>query len=165
MELLQVDKIKVFAALLKDVPKGCRDAVLPGHFLEDRTVICLAFEENIRQSYHDLSCLFRTLTLCLRGNHEVQEITSRMFNFFTCKVEAQFFSRLSYKQSSKCWGPSATEFLVLWNKFRWICCKKCVKVQQATILYDYSQTITIFFTWRIIVLYLPCFVVRHVTTC
>ena len=83
----KLTNLQVFAALLKDVPKSCRDAVLPGHFLEDRTVIFPAFEENIRQAYHDLSCLSRTLTLCLRGNHEVQEITSRMFNFLICKVE------------------------------------------------------------------------------
>ena len=41
--------LTVFAALLKDVPMGCKNAVLPKPLLKNHTINCLTFEENTRQ--------------------------------------------------------------------------------------------------------------------
>ena len=41
--------LNVFAALLKDVPMGCKNAVLPEPLLRNGTINCLTFEEVTRQ--------------------------------------------------------------------------------------------------------------------
>ena len=40
--------LTIFAALLKDVPMGCKDRVLPEPFLKNHNVNCLTFERNTR---------------------------------------------------------------------------------------------------------------------
>ena len=59
--------LTVFAALLKDIPRGCKNAVLPGTLLKNHTINCLTFEENTRQPYTDNLCLFCALALHLQG--------------------------------------------------------------------------------------------------
>ena len=46
--LYKLLNLTVFAALLKDVPKGCKDAVLPKPLLRNGTINCFTFEENTR---------------------------------------------------------------------------------------------------------------------
>ena len=41
--------LTVFAFLLKDVPMGCENAVLPEPLLENHTINCLRYEESTRQ--------------------------------------------------------------------------------------------------------------------
>ena len=77
----------VFAALLKDVPKGCKDAVLPNPLLKNHTINCLTFEENTRQPYNDNLCLFRALVLHLHKNQRLAEETLRTINLFVNKVD------------------------------------------------------------------------------
>ena len=43
----------IFAALLKDVPMGCKNAVLPEPLLKNHTINSLTFEENTRQPHND----------------------------------------------------------------------------------------------------------------
>ena len=57
--------LTVFAALFKDVPMGCMDAVLPKLQRKNHTINCLNFHENARQPYSDNLCLFRGLALHL----------------------------------------------------------------------------------------------------
>ena len=64
----KLTNLTVFAALLKDVPMGCRDAVVPEPLLRNGTINCLTFEENTRQPYNDKLCLFRNLALHMHGN-------------------------------------------------------------------------------------------------
>ena len=71
-----------FAALLKDIPIGCKDAVLPDSLLKNHTVNCLTFEKNTRKPYNDNLCLFRALALHLHGNERLEEETSKLFNLF-----------------------------------------------------------------------------------
>ena len=42
----KLTNLTVFAALLKDIPIGCRDAVLPDPLLKNHTVNCSTFEQN-----------------------------------------------------------------------------------------------------------------------
>ena len=76
----KLTNLTVFAALLKDVPMGCKDAVLTEHLLKNHTIDCLKFEENTRQPYNDNLCLFRALALHLHGSQPLEEETSNSFN-------------------------------------------------------------------------------------
>ena len=72
----------IFASLLKDVPMGCKDTVLPEPILKNHNVNCLTFARNTRQPYNDNLCLFRALALHLHGNEKLEEETSKFFIFF-----------------------------------------------------------------------------------
>ena len=78
--------LTVFAALLKDVPMGCKDAVLPEPLLRNRTINCLTYEENTRQPYNDKLCVFRALALHWHGTHRLEEETSKLFTLFIIKM-------------------------------------------------------------------------------
>ena len=80
--LFKLTNQTIFAALLRDIPMGCKDAVLPESLLKNRTVNCLTFEKNTRKPYIDNLCLFRALALHLHGNERLEEETSNLFNLF-----------------------------------------------------------------------------------
>ena len=82
-----------FAALLKDIPMGCKDAVLPESLLRNRSINCLTFERNTRQPYKDNLCLFRALDLHLHGNEKLKEETSKLFNLFLINSTNPDFSK------------------------------------------------------------------------
>ena len=83
----KLTNLTVFAAILKDVPMGCKDAVLPEPLLKNHTINCLTFEENTRQPYNDNLCLFRALALHLHGTQRLEEETSKIFNLFINKMD------------------------------------------------------------------------------
>ena len=76
----KLTNLTVFAASLKDVPMGCKNAVLPELLLKNHTINCLTYEENTRQPYNDNLCLFRALALHLHGTQRLEEETSKLFN-------------------------------------------------------------------------------------
>ena len=80
MEVLQTDKLTVFAALLKDVPMGCKDSVLPEPLLNTQKVTCLTFEKNTRKPFNDSFCLSKRAALHLFGNDKLEEETSKIFH-------------------------------------------------------------------------------------
>ena len=63
----KLTNLTVFAALLKDVPMGFKNALLPEPLLKNCTINCLTYDENTRQSNNDNLCLFRALALHLHG--------------------------------------------------------------------------------------------------
>ena len=77
----------VFAALLKDVPMGCRNAVLPKPLPINHTINCLTFEESTRQPYNDNLCLFRALALHLHGTQRLEKESLKLFNLFVNKMD------------------------------------------------------------------------------
>ena len=79
--------LTVFAALLKDLPMGCKNAVLSEPLLKNHTINCLTFEEFTRQPYNDNLCLFRALALHLHGTQRLREETSKLFNLFINKMD------------------------------------------------------------------------------
>ena len=83
----KLTNLTVFAALLKEVPMGCKDAVLPEPHLKKCTINCLTFEESTRQPYNDNLCLFRALALHLHGTQRLEEETSKLFNLFINKLD------------------------------------------------------------------------------
>ena len=74
--------LTIFASLVKDVPMGCKDTVLPEPLLKNHNVNCLTFERNTRQPYNDNICLCRALALHLHGNEKLEEETSNVFKLF-----------------------------------------------------------------------------------
>ena len=78
----KLTNLTIFAALLRDIPMGCNDAVLPESLLRNPSIYCLTFERNTRQPYKDNLCLFRELALHLHGNERLEEETSKFFNLF-----------------------------------------------------------------------------------
>ena len=83
----KLTNLTVFAALLKDVPMGCKKAFFPELLLKNSTINCLTYEENTRLPYNDNWCLFRALALHLHGNQRLEEETSKLFNIFINKVD------------------------------------------------------------------------------
>ena len=82
MRLYKLTNWVVIAALLKDIPMGCRNAVLPEPLLRNGTIICLTYEENTRQPYNDNLCIFRAPSLHLHGTQRLEGHTSKSFNLF-----------------------------------------------------------------------------------
>ena len=78
----KLTNLTIFAALLRDIPMDCKDAVLPESLLKNHTVKCLTFEKNTRKPYNDNLCLFRALALHLHGNERLDVETSKLFNLF-----------------------------------------------------------------------------------
>ena len=83
----KMTNLTVFAVLLKDVPMGCKDAVLLEPLLKNCTINFLTFEENTRQPYNDYLCLFRAPALHLHGNQRLEEQTSKIFDLFINKMD------------------------------------------------------------------------------
>ena len=78
----KLTNLTIFAALLRDIPMGCKDAVLPESLLKYHTVNCLTFEKITRKPYNNNPCHFRALALHLHGNERLEEETSKFFNLF-----------------------------------------------------------------------------------
>ena len=78
----KLTNLTVFAALLKDVPMGCEDYVLPEPLLKNQNVNCLTFEKNTKKLYNDNLCLLRKVALHIIGNERLEEETSKIFNLF-----------------------------------------------------------------------------------
>ena len=76
----KLTNLTIFAALLRDIPMGCKDAVLPESILRNRSINCLTFEKITRKPYNDDLCLFIALGLHLHGNERLEEETSKLFN-------------------------------------------------------------------------------------
>ena len=74
--------LTIFAALLKDIAMGCKDAVLTESLLKNHTVNCLTFEKITKKPYNDHLCLFRAVALHLFGIERLEEETSKLFNLF-----------------------------------------------------------------------------------
>ena len=79
-EFHQLTEITFFAALLREVPMGCTDAILPERLARNHTVSCLAYDGKTREKYKDNLRLFRALVLELheKGGGLEEEI-SKLF--------------------------------------------------------------------------------------
>ena len=78
----KLTNLTIFAPLFRDIPMGCKDAVLPESLLKNHTVNCLTFEKNTRKPFKDNRCLFRALALHLHETDRLEEETSNLFNLF-----------------------------------------------------------------------------------
>ena len=84
---VQIDHtVTIFAALLKKIPMGCPDSVLPEPLLKNHSVNCLLSDKD-KQPYKDhlCLCLFRALTMYLHGHSNLDAHTSQLFTEFISK--------------------------------------------------------------------------------
>ena len=79
----KLTNLTIFASLLKDVPMGCKDTILPETLLKNHNVNCFPFEKNMLQPYNDNLCLFRALALHLHGNKKLEDETSKIYSNFS----------------------------------------------------------------------------------
>ena len=82
----KLTNVTVFAALLKDIPMGCKDTVLPEPLLRNGNVNCLTFERNSSQPYNDNLCLFRAVALHLFGNERLEGLEEETFKIFNLSL-------------------------------------------------------------------------------
>ena len=112
--------LTVFAALLKIVPMGCKDAVLFELPLKNHTINCFKFEENTRQANNDNLCLLRALSLSLSLSlficTEIKHWKQKHQRFLICSsiewipmTHPPSVGKGPYERSSSCLGPSAPE--------------------------------------------------------
>ena len=78
----KLTNLTIFAALLRDIPMGCKVAVPLESLLKNHTVNCLTYEQNTQKPYKHNLCLFRALGLNLHGNEKLEEETSELFSLF-----------------------------------------------------------------------------------
>ena len=71
--------LSVFAAPLKDIPMGCKNAVSTKPLLKNHTINCLTFVENTIRPYNGNLCLFRALAFRLHWKS-----TTKMQNRSIC---------------------------------------------------------------------------------
>ena len=83
----KLTNLTIFAALLKDVLMGCKNAVLPEPLLRNGTFNCLTFEKSTRQQCNDNLYFFRAIALHLDGNQRLEEEASKLFNLFISKMD------------------------------------------------------------------------------
>ena len=62
-KFFKLTNLTIFAALLRDIPMGCKDAIIPESLSKNHTINCLTFEKNTRKPYNDSLCLFRAVAL------------------------------------------------------------------------------------------------------
>ena len=79
-----ITNVTIFAALLKNIPMGCPDSVLPEPLLRHTQVNCLLSDKD-KQPYKDHLCLFRALTMYLHGHSNLDAHTSQLFTEFISK--------------------------------------------------------------------------------
>ena len=61
----KLSNLTVFAALLRDVPMGCKDSVLTEMLLKNQNVNCLTFKKNTGKPCNDNHFFFRAVALHL----------------------------------------------------------------------------------------------------
>ena len=104
-----------FASLLKSVPMGCKETVLPELFFKNHNVNCHTFERNMRRPYNHNRCLFRELALHLHGNEKLEEEPSKFFKPF---LESSEEGDVSKFQSVHLNDIPKVEYLLQLNIFR-----------------------------------------------
>ena len=80
-KLLFLTKVTIFAALLKFVPVGCKDTLLPLNIVKRSGVNCLTYKYN-KESYNDKLCLLGAVCMHKTGNERVEEETKKLLNAY-----------------------------------------------------------------------------------
>ena len=73
-----ITNITIFATLLKNIPMGCPDSVLPEPLLKNHSDNCLLSNKD-KEPYKDHLCLFRALAMNMKGHKDLETHTSRYF--------------------------------------------------------------------------------------
>ena len=71
-----ITNVTIFAAVLKKIPMGCPDSVLPEPSLRHTQVKCFSSNKD-KKPYKDHLCLFRALAMYMNGHNDLDSHTSR----------------------------------------------------------------------------------------
>ena len=80
-KLLFTTNVTIFAALLKNVPVGCKDILLPPSVVKRSDVNCLTYKSN-KERYNGKLCLLRAVCMHKTGNESMEEKTKKLFNSY-----------------------------------------------------------------------------------
>ena len=83
----KLTNLTVSAVLVKEVPMGCKNAVLPEPLLKNHTINCLTYEESTRQPFNDNLCFSLAIALHLHATQRLEEETSKLFNLFIIEMD------------------------------------------------------------------------------
>ena len=81
-----ITNVTISSALLKNVPMGCPDSVIPEPLLRNNHVNCLISDAHTQEPYSDNLCLFRALAVHLHGTINLEISISKIFNDFLEKL-------------------------------------------------------------------------------
>ena len=79
-----ITNVTIFAALLKNIPMGCPDSVLPEPLLKNHSVNCFLSNKD-KEPYKDRLCIFRALAMRMNGHKDLDSHTSRYLTDFISK--------------------------------------------------------------------------------
>ena len=79
--LLFTTKVTIYAALLKSVPIGCKDYLLPPNLVKRNDVNCFNYKSN-KERYSDNLCLLEAVCMHKTGDEKVEEETKKLFNAY-----------------------------------------------------------------------------------
>ena len=80
-DILPNEVVTIFVALLKSVPVGCKDILLPPNLVKRIDVNCLFYKSN-KERYNDNLCLLGAVCMHKTGNERAQEETKKLFNAY-----------------------------------------------------------------------------------
>ena len=81
-----ITNVTIFAALLKNIPLGCLDSVLPEPLLRNPEVNCLVSNGH-DVPYNDNLCLFRAISIHLFGSVDVEPHAMQLFDNFVSATD------------------------------------------------------------------------------
>ena len=80
-KLLFTTNVTIFAALLKSVPVGCKDTLVPPNLVNWSDVNCLTYKSN-KERYNDNLCLLSAVCMHKTEQKRVEEETKKLFNAY-----------------------------------------------------------------------------------
>ena len=78
-KLLFTTNVTIFAALLKIVPVGCKDILLPANLIKRSDVNCLTYKSN-KEQYNDNIFLLKAVCVHKTGSERFEEETKKKIN-------------------------------------------------------------------------------------
>ena len=79
-----ITNVTIFAALLKNIPMGCPDSVLPEPLLKNHSINCFLSNKD-KEPYKDHLCIFSALAMRMNGHKDGDSHTSRYLTDFISK--------------------------------------------------------------------------------
>ena len=95
----KLTNLTIFAALLRDLPMGCKDAVLPESLSKNHTVNCLTFEKITRKPYNTIFVSSEhLLSTCMEMRDSRKKHQSYSISFL---LTVQFLTLQNFKEFSR----------------------------------------------------------------
>ena len=93
----KLTNLTIFAALLKEIPMGCKDAVLPESLLRNPSIYCLTFEREIRDNHTKTTFAYseHLLSTCMEMRDSKKKHQSYSISFL---LTVQILTLHSFKE-------------------------------------------------------------------